>query len=211
METYKPTKIVKFSGGDELTDEEARSGPFVFAAGPEPEPEAIFAFDDAQAEDQVDEWAKARGLSDALALSREVIGQLPDDPSSEVDEYAERAEVERITSRLDELSSENDVPAIGTPEFLRIAHDRRVFDSAILYQQANFVNPPCLGLTQSSPDLKRLGWTAGANSCETIGFQVVCLYEQANYGPVRLIPMCRLFGNAKASRLPRPALSVLFI
>jgi hypothetical protein len=208
MEGGEPrTRIVKFPSGEELTPEQARSGPLVFAAGPEPA--VIFAFDSDSAEGELERWAQERALDDSLARARAAVDQLPEDPDAAVDQAAERAEVERINARLLELSSELGIP-MGAPEFIEKAHEAGVFDSAILYQPP-YYGLPAVGLSTSCTDLRRYLPT-GALSARTYGFNVVLLYDEANYGPItaRRTPMLSLVGTAVAPLIPRPALSVLF-
>jgi hypothetical protein len=103
----------------------------VFAVHTDSEPRVTFAFDAEEAEQQEERWAAERDLSEALADARGVISNLPEGPTAEV---AEIVKVADITRALLDLSTKDDVPAIGTPEFLQRAHDEKVFDSAILYQ-----------------------------------------------------------------------------
>jgi hypothetical protein len=198
---------VKFPGGEELTLDEARSGRFVFAAGRDPE--TIFAFDSESAEPELERWAQERELGDDLARARAVVDALPEDPSAEVDEAGERAQVERINARLREFSAEVGIP-IEAPGFIEQAHAAGVFDSAILYQQSNY-RSPALALSKSCTDLR---WylPKGALSARTYGFNVVLFYDQPNYGPVtaRRTPMLSLVGTAVAPLSPRPILSVIF-
>jgi hypothetical protein len=207
MEGGQRTRIVKFPSGEELTAEQARSEPLVFAAGPEPD--TIFAFDSDAAEGELERWAQERAVSDSLARAREIVDRLPEDPDAEVDEAAERAEVERINARLRELSSELGIP-MGAPEFIQKAHEAGVFDSGILYQPP-YYGLPAVGLSTSCTDVRRY-LPNGALSARTYGFNVVLLYDQANYGPItaRRTPMLSLVGTAVAPLVPRPALSVLF-
>jgi hypothetical protein len=210
MEPYELTRIVKFSDGRELTAKEVRSGSFVFAAHADSEPEVIFAFDREEAEQQEDRWAAERGLSEELGYVRDVVDGLPDDPSAAVDEKTERIEVTEINRRLIDLSTKDDVPAMGSPEFLQRAHDERVFDSAILYEQPRYIAPPLLGVSTSVPDLRRLrNWPTGAHSFAATGYRVIYLYLQPNYGPDRLNPAYRVYGNGRAPELPG-IMSVLF-
>jgi hypothetical protein len=209
MERDEPsTRIVKFTGG-ELTLDEASSGPYVFATGREPD--TIYAFEERVAEKQVEEWAAQQGVTDRLSRAREVIAKLPEDPSSQVDVDAERAEGERVNALLDQLSAELGIP-VGSPDFLRIAHERGIFDSAILYRDAGFREPKW-PLSTSAPNVPLItGWSQGARSCEAIGFQAVYLYEGTNYGPNRFSPAVRLTGGLfKIDVSPRFIRSVLFI
>jgi hypothetical protein len=208
MEASQPrTRIVKFPTGEELTVEEAGSGRFVFAAGREPD--TIFAFERESAEQELEKWAQQRELGDDLARAREVVDRLPDDPGAEVDEAAERARVAQINDRLRAFSTEIGMP-MEAPEFIERAHEAGIFDSAILYQLSSY-RSPALGLSTNCTDVR---WylPQGALSARTYGFNVVLLYDQANYGPVtaRRTPMLSLVGTAVTALCPRPVLSVIF-
>src|SRR3954452_14396046 len=133
MEPSESPRIVRFADGRELPVEAASSGRYVFAAYTASDPDTLFAFDLDEAEEQRQQFAADRGLEQDLAHAREVIASLPEDPSSEVDPKAERAEVAEIDKRVTQFASEPNTPAIGAPDFLQTAHEKGVLDSAILY------------------------------------------------------------------------------
>jgi hypothetical protein len=199
-------RIIRFDG-QELSLEEAQSGTYVFAAGPVIQ--TVYAFPREEAEPQVESWAAAQGLAGKLEQAREVIERLPEDPGAEVDEEAERAEVEEINRRLETLSAETGL-AFGTPELLKLAEDKHIFDSAILYSQPLYRKPHSVGLRNSCTDLSRY-FAGGALSCETIGYDAVYLYEQPNYGPNKYVPAVRLIGCDRIAQTPCGILSALFV
>ena len=208
MEAGAPsTRIVKFPSGEDLTVEDASSGRFVLAAGPEPD--TIFALDNDSADELLDRWAQERAVGADVARARATAEALPADPSADEDEAAERARVEDTNRRLEELSAQLGIP-MGAPEFIVKAHEEGILDSAILYQQPYYLTP-VLGLSTSCTDLRRYLPT-GALSARTYGYNVVFLYDQPNYGPTltRRTPMITLVGTAVTALSPRPILSVLF-
>jgi hypothetical protein len=203
----EPIRIVKFPSGEDLPVEEAQTGRYVFAAGREPD--TIFAFDSESAEEQLQHWAQERELGDDLARAREAAAALPDDPSDEGAEAAERERVERLNARLREFSTKVGIP-MEAPEFIERAHEAGIFDSALLYQRPYYVLP-VVGLSTSCTDLRRY-LPSGALAARTYGFSVVLFYDQPNYGPVtaRTTPTLSLVGTGVIALSPRPILSVLF-
>jgi hypothetical protein len=203
----EPISIVKYPGGEPLSVEEAASGRYVFAAGRDAD--TLFAFDLETAEEETVRWADERELGADLARAREVVDALPEDPSADVDEAAERERVERLNARLREFSTEVGI-AMDAPEFIEKAHEAGIFDSALLYTRT-YYGSPVVGLSTSCTDLRRYLPT-GALSARTYGFSAVLFYDQTNYGAAiaRRTPTLSLVGTATFAVSPRPILSVLF-
>jgi hypothetical protein len=202
-----PTRIVRFEDGRVLTEEEARSGAFAFVALGDD----LVAFDVLRVDEQLAAWAAEHDPDNDLEKAREEIDALPEDARALIDAEDERAEVEALAKRVDEFAARRDTPDIGSPEFLRRAHDEGVLDSAILYEKPNFLGQT-LTITTNLPDLRRLkDWPGGARSVEVRGMIVVALFEQANYGPVRPCPLWRLVGDCRLADTQRGIFSVLFI
>lgn len=215
MEQTPGIRIVEF-GGRELSVEEAEAGRYIFASGPQVQPLVAFpleSYSEQDVERQVERWAESEGVLPELRRAREAVASLPEDPDAVVDKEAERAEVERINAGLEDLQRETGL-AMGSEELFELAHERGVFDSAILFSKPLYATPSSLGLKSSCTDLRRYGFATGARSARAFGYQAVQLYEQANYGPYRSLPAVTLVpGTARASVdfTLKPILSALFV
>jgi hypothetical protein len=202
-----PGRIVRYEDGRVLTEEEARSGAFAFVALGDD----LVAFDVLQVDAQLADWAARNQVESELAQARAEIEALPEDARALIDADAERAEVDALARRVDEFAARRDTPDIGSPDFLRRAHDEGVIHSAILYEKPGFLGAT-LTITTNLPDLRRVrDWPGGARSVEVRGMIVVALFEQANYGPVRPCPLWRLVGDCRLADTQRGIFSVLFI
>jgi hypothetical protein len=194
-------RIVRFEGG-ELTLEEARSGAYIFAAGPEPETretETIYAFekrptDKAKALEELSSWADERNLKDALLEGRAKLDQVPD-------ATPELAEVERVRKALSDLAEETGM-APG-PELIDTARERGIFGTLLLFRQGAFNWPPFLPLILSCPNLPSLGWSE-TRSGHNWSYDIVQLYEEINYGPDRDLPLYTLLAKRDMRYIPHP-------
>jgi hypothetical protein len=202
--TPPPVRIVTFPTGEELSDEQASSGPFVFAAS---DADTLFAFENESANGLLERWADEHEFGDRVAAARAAATAQPEHP--EVDAEAERAEVEELNERLRAYSARIGVP-IEAPEFIARAHDDGIFDSACLYAALSY-GLPAVGLTTSCTDIRRY-LPIGALSARSYGYNIVLLYDQPNYGPLvaRRTPLATLVYSASVVKLPRPALSIFF-
>jgi hypothetical protein len=218
MEPEPTSRIIKYPDGPFLSLDQAESGSYVFAVGPEPD--TIYAFEDGRvaqsqdespAERQIEAWARENGVLANLERARAVIGELPSSPSEEFDEEAARAERDRIAGKMQGLLEEYPDLTPGSPEFLEKAHKAKFFDSAILYRGASY-SDPWVPLKASCPDVAAYtGWPEGAKSCQTIGFTAVYLYEEKDYRPSRFTPASRLAGSDRTDLSPLSIKSVLFV
>jgi hypothetical protein len=218
MEPEPTSRIVKYPDGPELSLEQAQSGPYVFAVGPQPD--TIYAFEDGDAaqtqgespaERQIEAWARENGVLANIERARAVISELPASPSQEFDEEAARAERDRIAQKMQGLLAQYPDLEPGSPEFLKRAHEARFFDSAILYRGAAY-SSPWVPLSASCPNVAAYtGWPEGAKSCRTIGYTAVYLYDDIDYKPSRFTPASRLAGSDGTDLSPRSIKSVLFV
>jgi hypothetical protein len=196
-------RIIDYTSGRELKLRDARRGPYVFVVGPDPQ--TLFAFPDTKR--LIRTWADEQEVRRKLNQARRTITKRAQAPGAVVNRRAERAQIKEDDRRLKAFSNKHGIP-IGDPKLLRKAHRARIFDTALLFEEPGYQGTShvfranCADLTPYFP--------YGAQSCQTVGYLGVYLYEQPQYGPDPYFPAVELIGGDNTTLTPNPILSVQF-